>query len=56
MNKEFKKSKHGNETRYTLESASSGATGAGSVASVDATIGSTRRRGDNLIEIGRAHV
>ena len=49
MNKEFKKSKHGNETRYTLESASSGATGAGSVASVDATIGSTRRRGDNLI-------
>ena len=44
MNNEFKKSKHGNETRYTLESASSGATGAGAVASVSSPLGGVHRR------------
>ena len=49
MNNEFKKSKKGKDTVYTLESASGGATGAGAIASVSSPIGGIRRRGDNLI-------
>jgi len=49
MNNEFKAKQYKDATVYTLESASGGSTGAGSVASVSMPMGSVRRRGDNLI-------
>jgi hypothetical protein len=49
MNNEFKKSKNGKYTVYTLESATGGGTSAGSVASVSMPMGGVRKRGDNLI-------
>ena len=49
MNNEFKIKKYNNATVYTLESASSGGTSAGGVASVSMPMGGTRKRGDNLI-------
>ncbi len=49
MTKEFKIKKFKDTTVYTLESATSGATGSGSVPSVSNSIGGIRRRGDNLI-------
>ena len=49
MNNEFKKSKNNQYTVYTLESATSGGTSAGSIASVSSPIGGVRKRGDNLI-------
>jgi len=49
MNNEFKIKKYSDATVYTLESASSGGTSSGGVASVSMPMGGTRRRGDNLI-------
>ena len=49
MNNEFKAKQYKDATVYTLESASGGSTGAGSVASVSMPMGGVRRRGDNLI-------
>jgi len=49
MTKEFKIKKFQDATVYTLESATSGGTSAGSIASVSDSIGGIRRRGDNLI-------
>ena len=49
MNNEFKKISKGDVTRYVLENASSGGTSSGSVASVSMPIGSTRKRGDNIL-------
>jgi len=49
MNNEFKKSKNGQYTVYTLESATSGGTSAGGIASVSMPMGGVRKRGDNLI-------
>lgn len=49
MNNEFKKIKNNEDTRYVLENASSGGTSSGSVASVSMPIGSTRKRGDNIL-------
>jgi hypothetical protein len=49
MNNEFKKSNNGQYTVYTLESATSGGTSAGGIASVTMPMGGVRRRGDNLI-------
>jgi hypothetical protein len=49
MKNEFKVKKYKDATVYTLESATSGGTSAGSVASVSDSIGGVRRRGDNLI-------
>jgi len=49
MNNEFKKLSQGDVTRYVLESASSGGTSSGSIASTSMPIGGTRKRGDNLI-------
>ena len=49
MNNEFKIKKYNDATVYTLESASSGGTSSGSVASVSMPMGGTRKRGDNLI-------
>ena len=49
MNNEFKKIKNNEDTRYVLENASSGGTSSGSVASVSMLIGSTRKRGDNIL-------
>jgi|GEM_PF-3331829 len=48
-NTEFKITKVKDATVYTLESASAGATGSGSVASVSSPIGGVRKRSDNLI-------
>ena len=50
MNNEFKKTANKNQTVYTLESASSGGTSSGSIASTSSPIGGMQRRpGDNLI-------
>lgn len=49
MNNEFKKIKNNEDTRYVLENASSGGTSSGSVASVSMPMGSTRKRGDNIL-------
>lgn len=49
MTKEFKIKKFQDATVYTLESATSGGTSAGSITSVSNSIGGIRRRGDNLI-------
>jgi hypothetical protein len=49
MKNEFTVKKLQDATVYTLESATSGGTSAGSVASVSGSIGGVRRRGDNLI-------
>ncbi len=49
MTKEFKIKKFQDATVYTLESATSGATGSGSISSVSDSIGGVRKRGDNLI-------
>jgi hypothetical protein len=48
MNQEFKKIAKGDTTRYILESASSGGTSAGSVASVSKPVGAVQHR-DNLL-------
>ena len=49
MKNEFNITKFKDATVYTLESATSGGTSAGSVASVSSPMGGVRRRGDNLI-------
>lgn len=49
MKNEFKVKKYKDATVYTLESATSGGTSAGSVASVSNAMGGVRRRSDNLI-------
>ena len=49
MKHEFNVKKYNDVTVYTLESASSGATGSGNGASVSMPIGGVRKRGDNLI-------
>ena len=49
MNKEFKITKGKSQTVYTLESASSGGTSSGSIASVSSPMGGVRKRGGNLI-------
>ncbi len=49
MKNEFKVKKYKDATVYTLESATSGGTSAGSIASVSNAMGGVRRRGDNLI-------
>ena len=48
MNNEFKKVKSDNETRYVLESASAGATSAGSIASVAGSVGKVQKR-ENIL-------
>lgn len=48
MTDEFKKIKNKNETRYVLETATAGSTGAGAIASVGGTIGKARKR-DNIL-------
>jgi hypothetical protein len=48
-NNEFKITKTNDVTVYTLESASSGGTSSGSVASISSPMGGVRKRGDNLI-------
>lgn len=50
MNQEFKKSVKGTETRYVLETASSGATSSGSVASVAGSVGKVQKRGNILAQ------
>ncbi len=49
MKNEFKVKKYKDATVYTLESATSGGTSAGSIASVSNAMGGVRKRGDNLI-------
>lgn len=49
MNNEFKAKNYKDATVYVLESASSGGTSSGSVASVSSPMGGVRKRGDNLI-------
>ena len=49
MNEEFKAKQFKDTTVYTLESASSGGTSSGSIASVSSPMGGVRKRGDNLI-------
>jgi len=49
MNKEFKAKKFKDATVYTLESATSGGTSSGNIASVSSPMGGVRKRGDNLI-------
>jgi hypothetical protein len=49
MNNEFKKSKTGSETRYTLESMTAGATGSSSVATATGSLGSVKKREDNIL-------
>jgi hypothetical protein len=50
MKHEFKVTKSQNQTVYTLESASSGGTSSGGIASVSTALGGTqRRKGDNLL-------
>ena len=50
MSKEFKVTAYNKQTTvYTLESASSGGTSSGSIASVSSPMGGVRKRGDNLI-------
>jgi hypothetical protein len=48
MNNEFKKSKSNNETRYTLESMTAGATGSGSVATATGSLGKVQKR-ENIL-------
>jgi hypothetical protein len=48
-NNEFKKSKNGQYTVYTLESATGGSTSAASMGSVSKPMGGVQRRGNNLI-------
>ena len=50
MNNEFKKVKNNSETRYVLETATAGATSAGSVASVTGTVGKVQKRGNILAQ------
>jgi hypothetical protein len=50
MNSEFKKSKSNNETRYTLESMTAGATGSGSVATSVGSVGEVQKRGNILAQ------
>jgi hypothetical protein len=50
MNNEFKKSKSNNETRYTLESMTAGATGSGSVATATGSLGKVQKRGNILAQ------
>jgi hypothetical protein len=50
MNNEFKKSKSNNETRYTLESMTAGATGSGSVATAPSSLGKVQKRGNILAQ------
>lgn len=49
MNNEFKKIKNNSETRYVLETATGGATSAGSVASVPGALGGVKKRQDNIL-------
>ena len=49
MNNEFKKSKSNNETRYTLESMTAGATGSGSIATATGSVGKVQKRSDNIL-------
>jgi hypothetical protein len=49
MKHEFNVKKFKDATVYTLESATSGGTSAGSVASISSPMGGVRRRGDNLV-------
>lgn len=49
MKHEFNVKRYKNATVYTLESATGGATSAGSVTSNSMTVGGVRKRGDNLI-------
>jgi hypothetical protein len=50
MNDEFKKSKINNETRYTLESMTAGATGSSSVATATGSLGKVQKRGNILAQ------
>jgi hypothetical protein len=50
MNNEFKKSKDNNETRYTLESMTAGATGVSSVATATGSLGKVQKRGNILAQ------
>jgi chorismate mutase len=50
MNNEFKKSKSNNETRYTLESMTAGATGSGSIATATGSSGKVQKRGNILAQ------
>ena len=50
MNNEFKKSKSNNETRYTLESMTAGATGSGSIATSVGSVGKVQKRGNILAQ------
>ncbi len=50
MKHEFKTVKTENETRYVLETASAGATGAGAVASVSTALGAVRKRNISELE------
>lgn len=50
MNNEFKKTKSNNETRYTLESMTAGATGSGSVATSVGSVGKVQKRGNILAQ------
>jgi hypothetical protein len=50
MNNEFKKSKSNDETRYTLESMTAGATGSGSVATATGSLGKVQKRGNILAQ------
>jgi hypothetical protein len=50
MNNEFKKSKSNNETRYTLESMTAGATGSGSIATATGSLGKVQKRGNILAQ------
>ena len=49
MKHEFKVTKSKDQTVYTLESATSGGTSSGGVASVSTALGGVRKRGDNLL-------
>jgi hypothetical protein len=50
MNNEFKKSKSNNETRYTLESMTAGATGSSNVATATGSLGKVQKRGNILAQ------
>ena len=50
MHDEFKKSKSNNETRYTLESMTAGATGSGSIATSAGSVGKVQKRGNILAQ------
>lgn len=49
MTSEFKKIKDNEDTRYVLETATAGATGAGAVATVPGTLGKVKKREDSIL-------